>query len=204
MNPTDDTRDPGPKVYSHTLEPHGGGGWKLTYYIDGEYAGAASYSADEATHDHLAFTGREWDRIGTIRLRQNCAESLKEDHMPHPILYRAISEVLCWIRLATAEDENPAFQIAGISVSKNRPVENLSTNRLPSNISQPQILAHLLADLAHNWPDMAAGTNTFYTLTGAAMACRKLAEHSFNGEAWRTMIQPGLIELAAAFDQAGN
>lgn len=130
-------------------------------------------------------------------------DDAKEDCMTHPILYRGISEVLCWIRLAT-EDESPAFKIAGISVSKNRPVENLSTDRLPSNIPQPQILAHLLADLAHNWPDMAAGTNTFHTLTGAAMACRKLAEHSFNGEAWRTMIRPGLIELAAAFDQAGN
>lgn len=124
--------------------------------------------------------------------------------MSHPVLYRAIHDVLCWIRLATADAESPAFQIGGICVSKNRPPRYEGIDRLPSNIPQPQRLAHLLADLAHNWPDMAAGKNTFYTLAGAAMACRKVAEMPFDGDTWRMMIQPGLLELATAFDEASN
>lgn len=127
-----------------------------------------------------------------------------EDRLAHPILYHGITEVFCWIRLATADAESPAFQFAGISVTKNRPTEYQGRDRLPSNVPQPQRIAHLLADLAHNWPAMAAGTNTFHTLRGAAMACRKLAENPFTGQTWQTLIQPGLLDLAAAFDQADS
>jgi hypothetical protein len=122
--------------------------------------------------------------------------------MSHPVLYRAMYDVLCWIRLATADHESPTFQIGGFSVSKNRPPRYQGLDRLHENVPQPQRLAHLLADLAHNWPDMAAGKNTFHTLAGAAHACRKVAEMPFDGKTWQTMIKPGLVELAAAFDQA--
>ena len=120
------------------------------------------------------------------------------------LLIDATGQILNWIRMATSEPAD-GMTVAGLQVHVQR-AESPSHRpwpRLPLNVPDAQAIAFILAEIAHNMPAVAAGANSFHTLSDFGELCREASYLSFRARCWPT-ISAGLLELAKAFLRQAN